>query len=90
LIITKRVRLNGRAWKKVSDFVKMDSSISEITGNKVVVIMADALPSPKLIHGHPFKQNQYLMAGALLDKLYIRSVRSRAVLIVTPGLDLGY
>ncbi len=90
MIITKRVRLNGREWKKVSDFIKMDSTISETTGNKVIIIMADSLPPPELVHGHPFKANQYLMAGTLLDKLYVRSVRSKAVLIVTPGLDLGY
>jgi len=82
-LITKTTILDGVSWLKLSDIVTIDSSVSEITGNRVVVVASTALP-------HPFKKDQYLMTGAVLDSLYVRSVDSKAALVVTPGLDLGY
>ncbi len=83
-MITRDLNLNGRIWVDLSSILIAGSTISNVSGSRVVVRIAETRP------GHPVPINGAVQINPGSGTLFIRSVGRPATVVITPGVNIKY
>ncbi len=89
-MITRDLKLNGRIWVDLSSILIAGSTISNVSGSRVVVRISDKRPGRKVTTGHPVPINGAVQINPGSGTLFIRSVGRPATVVITPGVNIKY
>lgn len=83
------IPLNGTTWKSIKNAITGNSGIfSNVSAYTVVYVQSDTVPSDNKKKGHTVPVGGHVRFNITSGDIYVRSVRNKARIAVTPGDDI--